>query len=612
MHPMSASKRWISWCSTLLLLAAGCTTPFSAVPTQPLRAAPTSGWDPGELSLSTRAVLDGRGLGRLWKSSPATAVRGLEPGMRDPLVRRALVELAVAAAMDAQRRGDRSGRTDGFYLCAAEHAADLAAEGGEEDRRFADRAQGFAISRLLDRHGAALWDNRLRLPASFSGPTRRYQCVRGPSGAKGPGFVPWQRVSPVDRFRVREGPRIEPVPGWGAPCVGQAGVAPPVPGADDMPRVDPGTWVPLTTTLEFGAPGPVRSVVFRVHDRKRTESVEISGRLRTLAGDFAMPLALRTRELDRQNLLSLGLMGFLRGDRALQATGIHALETPDTERIPVVLVHGLLSEPNTWRFLHAALLADPEIRQRFQFLAFQYPTSTPVQWSSTRLRQSLAEWQQRMDPHGVHTNLHRMVLVGHSMGGLLSRLQIVRGGDGLYGRYFTRPVDRLRLGEPERRLVRDMFFFEPNPRIGQVVFICVPHGGSPLATDWPGRLGRYFARLPLTAMETTVGLMTLNADALTLRGRLMPGSSIESLQPDGETARLLRELPMDPRVRVANIIGCLDSVEDPGRSSDGVVPYLSSHLEGVPETVIPCDHSGHNHPLCAEKVRELLRSHLGP
>lgn len=69
---------------------------------------------------------------------------------------------------------------------------------------------------------------------------------------------------------------------------------------------------------------------------------------------------------------------------------------------------------------------------------------------------------------------------------------------------------------------------------------------------------------------------------------------------------------MDPRVRVAIIIGCLEGCGTPEASSDGVVPYRSSHLEGVPETVIPCGHSGHNHPLCAERVRHLLLDSARP
>ena len=604
---------WHPLCLALLaLLAGGCSTPFSAVTTDPLRLRVTAGWDPGEVSQSTRKVLDSHDWGVAWMSSPSSALAALQPDAADPLVRRAMVEVAVAAAMERQLRGDRFGECDGLYLCAAEQAAALKQSHGEILGSFADQASRFAVSRLLDRHGQGLWDSEWPAPAQVSGPLRRYQWVREPvmHGAAGSG--PWRRVLPVDRYQVRGGPRIAPIPGLGAACVGKVMRHGERPGRGDALELPEGSWQPLTVTAEFGPEAPLRSVVFRVHDRRRTEVVESGGRSRDLAGDFVTPFAVRTRELERQNLVSLGLLGFVQGDRFSDETGLHPLETPSTDKIPVVFVHGLLSEPNTWRFLHAALLADPVIRQRYQFWAFQYPSSTPVQWSSTRLRQSLAQWQQRMDPEGVHTNLHRMVLVGHSMGGLLSRMQIVRGGGHLYGRYFNRSIDELSLGESQRQMLRDMFYFEPNPRVGRVVFICVPHRGSPLATDWPGRAARYLARLPITALEVTADLITLNRDALTLRGRISPGSSIDSLRPDSDTVRLLEELPMDPRVPVASIIGCQDGCDDPAHSTDGVVPYWSSHLEGVPETVIPSDHSGQNHPQCAEEVRRLLLEHLVP
>lgn len=608
-----AFLRWAPvWLGLLALLAGGCSTPFSAVSVDPLRIDASPGWNPGQIDRDALSVLDAHERALSWRSSPASALAALEPHAADPRVRRAMVETALAAAIDRQRRGDPHGECDGLYLCAAEHAASLKESHADTQAGFADRASRFAVSRLLDRHGQGLWDSRWPAPARLKGPLRSYQWVREPMQQGDAGSGPWRKVVPVDRYRVREGPSIPPIPGLGAACVGKVIGRGGLSERGESPGLPDGSWQPLTVTVEFGPEAPLRSLEFRVHDRKRTETIESEGRSRALAGDFVTPFAVRTRELEQRNLVSLGLLGFLQGDRFSDDTGLYPLETPVTDKIPVVFVHGLLSEPNTWRFLHAALLADPEIRQRYQFLAFQYPSSTPVHWSSTRLRQSLAEWRRRMDPEGIHTNLHRMVLVGHSMGGLLSRMQVVRGGPGLYRRYFTRSIDELSLAEPQRQMLRDMFFFEPNPHVERVVFICVPHGGSPMATDWPGRVARYLARLPITALEVTSDLVTFNRDALTLRGRITPGSSIDSLSPGSETVRLLQELPMDPKVRVASIIGCREGCDDAEHSSDGVVPYSSSHLDGVPETVIPSDHSGQNHPRCAEEVLRLLHEHLRP
>jgi hypothetical protein len=288
------------------------------------------------------------------------------------------------------------------------------------------------------------------------------------------------------------------------------------------------------------------------------------------------------------------------------------MEAPRTDKIPVVFVHGLISDTNDWRFLHSALLTDPEIRRRYQFWAFSYPTSMAVPWSSTILRRELNRVQAQLNPGGHYAPLNHMVLIGHSMGGLLSRLQVSQSGEGIYRQYFTRPVDRLRLSAKDRSMVRDMFYFAPNPRVDEVIFICTPHQGSGLATNWVGRIGRALAQLPLTIIKESTNILTLNADALAADTSVKPGTSIDSLSPGGKFARTLKEMPMSPRVAKYSIIGNRGKSGPLAQSSDGVVPYWSSHLDGVPETIIPSDHSGPGCPQCALKVTALLHQQIAP
>ena len=370
--------------------------------------------------------------------------------------------------------------------------------------------------------------------------------------------------------------------------------------------VQDGLWLPFTATAQFGPPGPRRDAIFTVYDRRNVETAQIGARRETLAADFSTPFAVRTRELNKENFFSLGILGFLRGDQFFDQTGLYPLELPRTDKIPVVFVHGLISEPNDWRFLHNALLADPQLRQRYQFWVFYYPTSMPVPWSATLLRENLALVRQRLNPGGRNPKLSHMIMLGHSMGGLLTRMQISQGGEPFYSQYFTKPVDRLRLTSLERRTVSDMFFFSPNPDIDEVVFICVPHQGSELATDWVGKIARTLARLPVTLVKVSINVLTLNADALAADVQLKAGTSIDSLSPGGKFMTALQTLPMSPRVKKYSIIGDRGAGGNPWRTSDGVVPYWSSHIEGVPETIIPSNHSGPEHPLCAQKVKQIL------
>lgn len=593
----------------LSLTTSGCARKFVAKPVDPLRPAATAGWDPGELSPTTQARLKALGLARRWRSEPAVALRALEPLVAgDPDARRAAIEVALAAGMRAHAKFLSDRGAAGFYLCAAEHSFDAEGKGDAGFQRFTREAGRYAVARLAGLRDLAM-KNGVKLDPDLAGPVRGYHVGWN---VQAPGTVRADHYSSLlatDRFKVTRARELVLVEGAGTPLVGKvrgpAGKA-----AAEALAVQDGTWVPLTATVEFGPLGPVRTATFAIYDRKRTETALIAGRRETLAGDFSTPFAVRTLELKRENFLSLGILGFLRGDRFFDHTGLYPLETPDADRIPVVFVHGLISDPNDWRFLHNALLADPEIRQKYQFWAFYYPTSMAATWSATRLRQSLAQLSERMNPGGRNPNFSRMVLLGHSMGGLLSRMQIVSGGDVMYRRFFTKPMDQLRLGDSDRRTVHDMYFFQPNPDIGQVVFICVPHQGSFLATNWIGKIGRSLARLPLTIVQTTANIVTLNADAIAAEMGIGPRTSIDSLRPGGRFATVLQELPMNPRVKKHSIIGNRGAEGDIWQSSDGAVPYWSSHIEGVPETIIPSNHSGPEHEQCAAKVKEILQEHL--
>ena len=588
----------------------GCATKFVAKQTNPLKPARTPGWDPGELSEATQRRLAALKLEHSWKKNPAAALVQLEPLVaRDLGARRAAIEIALAAGIHAHAQFLTDRGAAGLYLCAAEHAFDAANQGDPAFRAFCRQASRYALARLAGLREVAM-ENNVDLGREIVGPTRSYRIAWKSEAPGAIAISKFSSVQPCDRYEVVGARDLAVVDGVGTPLVGKVQGLEGSAAAAAM-AVPDGTWLPLTATVEFGQRGPVRTATFGLYDRKQVETATVGGRRETLAGDFSTPFAVRTRELNQQSMFTLGILGFLRGDQYFQRTGLYPLEFSRTDKEPVVFVHGLISDPNDWRFLHNALLHDPAIRERYQFWAFYYPTSMAVQWSATRLRQGLANAQTKLNPGGKYPALNHMVLVGHSMGGLLSRMQIVSGGDRIYSQYFTKPVDQLRLAPSDRAMMKDMFFFEPNPRIDETIFICVPHQGSFLATNWIGKAGRMLARLPLTVLQTTTNILTLNSDAVAADVQLHPGTSIDSLSPGGKFATVLQELPMDPRVQKYSIVGVGKDYppKDIWKTSDGVVPYWSSHIEGVPETAIPSNHSGPENEQCAQKVTELLKAH---
>jgi hypothetical protein len=75
---------------------------------------------------------------------------------------------------------------------------------------------------------------------------------------------------------------------------------------------------------------------------------------------------------------------------------------------------------------------------------FRYPTGFPLTYNTASLRERLREFQDYYDPGRSNLNMRNVLLVGHSMGGLLSSMQIRDSGDAISNKHFTVPIDELR------------------------------------------------------------------------------------------------------------------------------------------------------------------------
>lgn len=582
-----------------LALLPGCATRFTAARVNPLRPVNTAAWEPGEITLVSTLPAG-------WERDPAAAIRMLEArGAGDATVRRALVELALRTGMKAQRNFLTHPTAAGYYLCAAEHCSDALARGGTDFDRAALR---FAVARLVDLRNARLETGR-QIDRVIAGPICAY---RVGIAATAPGAQPegrFEHVWPVDRFRVIDAPVTATIEGVGTPVAAEI-KGPQLSDAAKQFALPDGAMQAATIVVNFGPPRPgVRDVTFTAYDTRAVSTAVVNGRKQTLAADFTTPFAVKTAQLNKR-WLTLGILGFLQGENYFHSMGLYPGETPRRDKIPVVFVHGLISAPNDWRFVWNELLADPTIRERYQFWAFYYPTSLPVPLSAAALRRGLENARRRVDPVGRGAPLHEMVLIGHSMGGLLSRLQISQGGDVWYGDFFKRPIEELRLLPDERKFVRDTLYFSPDPNVARVIFCNTPHRGSGLAVGTVGKLGRMLARLPLTVMQTGFNIVTLNGDALTDDAKLAGVTSIDSLTPGSWFMREMDKLPMSGKVHKHSIIGDR-GLGGKGPSSDGVVAYESSHLDGVDsEKVIPANHSGPETRECAAEIRRILLENL--
>ena len=89
-----------------------------------------------------------------------------------------------------------------------------------------------------------------------------------------------------------------------------------------------------------------------------------------------------------------------------------------------------------------------------------------------------------------------MVVVGHSMGGLLAKMMVVEPGDHLWRVVSDRPFDELAGDSTDRDMFHRALFFSPRPEVRRVVFIATPHRGSRLDRGSLHHIGTRLVRVP--------------------------------------------------------------------------------------------------------------------
>jgi pimeloyl-ACP methyl ester carboxylesterase len=377
-----------------------------------------------------------------------------------------------------------------------------------------------------------------------------------------------------------------------------------------MPRqVYPVTAVLRVNRTRDDPPGSGPEAVLELHDPLRSRRLALApGRAVPLAADLSTPLAYH---LARSPLPVLEQVGLLQPQWLEKLAGLYMLHPYEPGKIPVVLIHGVWSSPRAWLQMINDLRGDPELRDRYQFWLFMYPTGNPVTVSAATLRQALAEVRETLDPRGTDPALGEMVLVGHSMGGLLAKMMAQDSGEELWKLVATRPFAEVRATPEQREMLERLFFFGPQPSVRRVVFIATPHRGSDLGNEFLGRFVDRLIRLPNPLRATYKALLTLNGpDFFTPTIRAGLPSSVDNLSRESPLLVTLGRLPLRPDVPYHSILG----QKEPGpveSGSDGVVPYASAHLDGAAsEVVVPDDHTAQDHPEAIREVGRILRVHL--
>jgi pimeloyl-ACP methyl ester carboxylesterase len=364
--------------------------------------------------------------------------------------------------------------------------------------------------------------------------------------------------------------------------------------------------------------------VLELYDPFTTADTVVGYHRVPLESDLTTPLAYF---LSNPQLDALATLGLLHPEALLQPNnllklpagqkkpimGLYMVQPYEPGKIPVVLVHGLWSSPMTWMEMFNDLRSLPEIRNNYQFWFYLYPTGQPFWLSARDLRSDLAEVRSALDPNRQEPALDQMVLVGHSMGGLVSELQTLPSGDDYWKLVSKEPLDQLK-AEPEvREKLKQTFYFGPNPSIRRVVTIGTPHRGSPFSKETTQWLLGKLINLPKMIVPEKIYLD--NPGAFAGGSLIKVKTSIDSLSPHSPILPLMLSAQRMPWVKYHNIVGDYSMpwyAKPFEQEGDGVVPIASAKVDyAVSEITVPADHSSiHAHPAAVLEVRRILLEHL--
>jgi len=475
----------------------------------------------------------------------------------------------------------------GLYLQAAAEAArrETAGDHSKANRDTYNAAAAELSALLRSAKGGQDWNRPLTLPAGGTAYHLRFHPGNGRDLWKPDYFTALVPARDVPEKSIQHRDTQE---GIGGALVGVRKKTPREPFA---PLV--GVTAPVTATLEFRG----RDATLALYDPSAQPKARVAGIVQPLAADFSAPLAY----YPSVNETLAGLAGAFSIGAHMSETGLYMLQPYDPNRTPLIFVHGLISTARMWRNVINEIEMDPGLRGKFQCWVFNYPTGNPVAYSALRLREELAKEQQ------LHGFPHGFVIVGHSMGGLVTQMQATTLTRTSWQDPESGPFRSLVKDAPDGSLIHKALVFDANPNVRRVVFICAPHLGSDMAIGGLAHFAMHFISLPGSLASSLDGSLRNSIRKVSGQGNGMP-SGLTSFSPKNPTLKVLAKAPI--RAPYHSIIGDRGKGDSPN-SSDGVVAYWSSHLKGAQsEKIIPGPHGLCEFPQTITELRRILHEHL--
>jgi hypothetical protein len=472
-------------------------------------------------------------------------------------------ELSHAEKLD--RAGDGHAVDAYFRACRAAWDACAAGMGTE---RYGEALAGLLSSaqrfgRLDPARGLAISDGE----TSFTVPVLHQ------------GF-PWkasdfQRLHPPPQGREPLLLRRYVCPGVGVPLVVERARHPCDPlEARFLPEM---SWFGATAILRFSGSDSHLSpsgAVLEFHNPHITRAVEFEWGPMPLAADLSASLALTLDEAPRTYLA-----GFVDPGGPTDLARLSFLGPYEPGKIPLVLIHGLFSDPLSWADLINDLRAQPGFTERFQIWLFRYPTGQGFLQSAAALRSELRAAIDQVDPERRDPALQRVVLVGHSMGGLVAKLQVAYSDEMVWSQVANRPLEEIVTSEAVRSYLAETCYFDPSPSVTRVIFIATPHKGSLPSSSFFGRGASLWVEPAPEQAAMHDQLMRDNPETFNPLIEPRFPTSIDMLTPKSPLLAVMRQMRLRPGLALHTIVGVSHPVSLAG-PSDGIVSVSSAEHPG--------------------------------
>jgi len=334
------------------------------------------------------------------------------------------------------------------------------------------------------------------------------------------------------------------------------------------------------------------------------KEIELNGSIYPLKIDNVAPITEMARR--GRYVARAGFRNMLRPGETPNAPGIYLTEPYNSNKIVLLIVPGLQSTPFAFVDLMKSIRSDAEIHEHVQVWTFLYATGTPVLFNALELRQQLGKTVATLDPQDHDFATRHIIVLGHSMGGLMAHTLVSSSGEKLWRALFAVPPQQLKGDKATIRQLVDGLHFHRNSRVIGAIFAATPHRGSDLAESWIGRFAASLIHVPSGLQSDFMKVTSENPNAATPAAKIfhreMNFSSVHTLSPHDPALQALADLPIE--VPFHSVLG-QHSPAPIETSSDGVVPYSSSHLDHAASELVV--RSGHGVCENREAQREVLR-----